>query len=156
MPEIVSRIVDVFVYRIVDDHPQFLVMQRAANKRLGGTWQAVHGHIDPGESAFDTARRELLEETQLVPMVWHQLERVNTFYVAGTDTIELCPGFAAQVEHDASVQLNHEHDAFDWLEFDAATARYHWPGQRDAIRDIVDIIIPGGVTADSLRLAIPD
>lgn len=156
MPEIVSRIVDVFVYRFVEDVPQFLVMQRAVDKRLGGTWQAVHGHVEPGESAFDTARRELFEETRLTPTVWHQLERVNTFYVAGTDTIELCPGFAAKVAQDATVQLNDEHDAFEWLRFDDAIARYHWPGQREAIRDIVDVIIPGGVTADSLRHRVPD
>ncbi len=150
MPEIVSRIVDVYAYRVVGDRAEFLVLKRAAGKRLAGTWQAVHGHIESGETAFDTARRELFEETQLRPLVWHQLERVNMFYVAATDTIELCPGFAARVGPDATVQLNHEHDAFEWLAFEAAITRYHWPGQQDAVRDIVALIIPGGPTAHSL------
>ncbi len=153
MPRIVSEIVDVYVFRVVDGIPAFLVLRRAPTSRLPGTWQAVHGHIESGETAFQAAARELAEETTLVADEWHQLESVNTFFVAASDEIHLCAGFAARIPATAAVSLNSEHVDYVWLGFSEACERYHWPGQRRAIKEIRDLILPGGDVARTLRLS---
>lgn len=152
MPKMVSNIVDVYVYRRPSASVEFLVLRRGERCVLPGTWQAVHGHIEDGETTFETARRELSEETQLACTCWHQLESVNTFFVARTDEIHLCAGFAARVADDAEPTLNEEHDRFAWLPMDDALRRFHWEGQRRAVREIHDTILSGDSTADSLRL----
>jgi hypothetical protein len=78
---------------------------------------------------------------------------VNTFFVAARDEIHLCACFAARVACDAAPALSGEHIAHVWEAVAAAMARFHWPGQRRAIQEICSIVLPGGATADSLRLA---
>lgn len=152
MPEIVSHIVDVYVYRLVQARPMFLVLRRGPTSRLPGTWQAVHGHIDPGETAFQAAVRELAEETRLTAESWHQLESVHPFYVAASDEIHLCAGFAARVDPQTDAVRNEENDDHVWLGFADALDRFHWPGQRRAVQEICELILPGGPTAEALRI----
>lgn len=152
VPRIVSDIVDVYPYRVVDAGAEFLILQRSIGTTLGGTWQGVHGHVEPGESAFEAARRELSEETGLRVKSWHQLESVNTFYLAARDEVHLCAGFAALVPGDMEPVLCDEHADYAWDSPEDAMIRFHWPGQRLAIQEICSLILPGGATADSLRL----
>lgn len=151
MPKVVCNIIDLYVYRIRDGSPEFLVLHRAPGT-LGGTWQSVHGKIEEGETAWQAALRELREETGLTPTRFHQVDAVNTFYVAREDTIHLCPSFAAQVAAEACVVLNDEHDAFEWLDVESATARFPWPGLRRAVREICSEIIAGGPAEKHLRI----
>jgi dihydroneopterin triphosphate diphosphatase len=152
VPQIVCNIIDLYVYRIREGSPEFLVLRRSAARELGGTWQAVHGKIEAGETAWQAALRELREETGLTPIRFHQIDAVNTFYVARQDAIHLCPSFAAQVECDAAVRLNEEHDAYEWLDVEATIARLPWPGLRRAVREICTEIIPGGTAEKFLRI----
>jgi dATP pyrophosphohydrolase len=153
MPEIVSHIIDVYVYRITPKGPEHLLLRRSAERRLGGTWQAVRGHIKNAETAVQAAVRELEEETQLEVLTWHQLETPNAFYVARSDEIHLCASFAARVKQDTNPILNYEHDAFEWLDHNEAMNRVHWQGQKRALTEIAEVIIPGSPTADSLRIS---
>jgi 8-oxo-dGTP pyrophosphatase MutT (NUDIX family) len=153
MPRIVSEIVEVYVYRLVNGWPEFLLLKRATGAAVGGTWQVVLGHMHPGETAEQCALRETREETGLSVAALHQLESVNTFFVAREDTIHLCPGFAARVAPNASVVLDAEHTEAAWLARAAATQRLMWPGQHRAIAEIIELILPGGIVADTLRLS---
>lgn len=153
MPEIVSKVVDVFVYRVPNDRPEFLLLRRSPGRRLEYTWQAVHGHIEDGETAVQAAAREMYEETQLEVLAWHQLEVLNAFYVTRSDEVHLCPMFAARVADNAQPVLNYEHDEFVWADFDDAMGRFHWAAQKRAITEVRYVIIPGGPTAESLRIA---
>lgn len=115
---------------------EWLVLRRALHIHLGGTWQMVSGHIEPGEKAYECALRELHEETGLRPLHFYQASYVNRFYLAAQDEIVLSPVFAAHVAADAQVRLSDEHTDFEWVAFDEAVARYPWPGQRKAIATI--------------------
>lgn len=60
-PSLVHRVAHVLVF---NDHGQLLLQKRAMNKDVQpGKWDtSVGGHLDPGESYFEAARREMAEE----------------------------------------------------------------------------------------------
>ncbi|GMV95867.1 MAG: hypothetical protein AMXMBFR83_02360 [Phycisphaerae bacterium] len=162
MPRVVSEIVDVYVFRRPAGAAtanarqeaqsgagvEFLLLRRSPGEYLGGTWQAVHGRIEPGETAWQTALRELREETGLTPIELYQIDAVNTFYMAADDVVHHCPCFAAEVGGQAGVVLDAEHEAFEWVSAEDAMRRFIWPGQRRAVREIIEEILrPGPATA---------
>ena len=153
MPAIVSEIVDCYPFRRAARGVEFLLLRRVEAAVLGGSWHAVHGHIETGEPAWRTAVRELSEETGLVAARFWQLEHVNTFYVARRDAIFMCPCFAAEIDGMATVQLSAEHSAFDWVSESAVIERLMWPGQRQAIREIQECILRPSLAERHLRIA---
>ncbi len=155
MPAIVSNIVEVHVFRMVGESPEFLVLRRRSSFSLDGTWHSVYGHLRTNESAVDGALRELNEETQLSPIELYRLESVNTFFVASSDEIHLCAALVARVEEKATPILNDEHDQYQWLPRAEAVEQLHWPGQQRAIREIDELIVSGGAVCDTLRIMIP-
>jgi len=152
MPQIVSSIIDVYPLRRTSGSVEFLLLKRQPAARLGGTWQAVHGKIEPGEAAWQAALRELREETGLTPTGFWQIDFVNTFYMADGDRVVLCPCFAAEVAADARVVLSREHTAFRWLPAKQALRQFMWPGQRRAVREIMDEIVAPGPAEPHLRV----
>jgi dihydroneopterin triphosphate diphosphatase len=154
MPQIVSNIVDVYAFRRRGEAVEFLLLKRAAQEGLGGTWQAVHGGIEAGETAVQAGLRELHEETGLTPLRVWQLERVNTFYVARTDSILLCPGLAVEVGATAEVRLSAEHEEYRWEPSARAIDGVLWPGQREALREILTVILGPTPAARFLELPI--
>ncbi|MBI1335934.1 MAG: NUDIX domain-containing protein [Phycisphaera sp.] len=157
-PTLRTDIVDVYVFRVIrrpgETAPavRFLQLHRCAGA-LSGTWQPVMGHVHEGERSTRTALRELAEETDYAPKhgllrVW-QLESVNTYFLASHESVVLSPCFAALVADDVEPQLNEEHDAHRWVERDAADRAFLWPGQRQALAEIVREFVPvvmGGVS----------
>src|SRR5688500_16541613 len=95
---------------------EILQLHRPPGAFMGGTWQTIHGKIREGETAWQAALRELREETGLVPLEFYQLDAMNIFYMASSDTIWHCPGFCAIVDASATITLNHEHDASRWID----------------------------------------
>ncbi|HXI34762.1 MAG TPA: NUDIX domain-containing protein [Gemmatimonadales bacterium] len=138
------RFVDVYVLRDAPADPVILVLRRANGGRSPGTWEAVHGAIEAGETAVQAALRELREETGLAPERLYNASRVEAFYRHAQDEIALIPVFVAFVARDAVVRVSAEHDAFEWLAPDAALARVTWPRMRRALEDTVALFGKGG------------
>ncbi|HEX2066897.1 MAG TPA: NUDIX domain-containing protein [Candidatus Thermoplasmatota archaeon] len=137
MPEICSRFVDCHVWRRPRaGAEEWLMLLRAPHVILGGTWQMVSGTLEPGETAYAAAARELWEETGLRPVHFYQASYVNRFYLAATDQIILSPVFAAEVAPDAQVRLSGEHTDFAWVGHEEAHRRLPWPGQRESLATI--------------------
>ncbi|GIV59455.1 MAG: hypothetical protein KatS3mg043_0544 [Rhodothermaceae bacterium] len=129
MPEIVSRVVDVYPYRLgKDPEPVFLVLRRSAGRIYGGQWRMVGGKIAPGETAWQAAVRELLEETGQWPRRLWCLPSMNAFYEWRHDRVNLIPAFAAEIAADPV--LDGEHAAFRWLPAVKAASLLAWPEQR--------------------------
>ena len=145
-------VVDVFVVRAVGRGWRHLALRRAAGTRCPGTWEAVHGKIERGESPTDAARREVREETGFEVRRLYSVT-VNPFFVVPTGTVELAVVFVAVVGRGALV-LSEEHDDHAWLPRAAARRRYHWPREREAL-DHIAVLFKGGnagAAEDVLRI----
>jgi dihydroneopterin triphosphate diphosphatase len=140
-------LVDLYVLRGAGPSLECLVLRRGANGRCPGSWETVHGHIEPGETPPEAARRELAEETGLAPERLYNLSRVETFYQHRLDEVALVPVFAAFVAPDATVVTGAEHDRFEWLGPTEAGRRFAWPRESRALDDVVTLLGSGGAGA---------
>jgi 8-oxo-dGTP pyrophosphatase MutT (NUDIX family) len=138
------RFVDVYVLRDTPDDPAILLLRRAAAGRSPGTWEAVHGAIEAGETPVQAALRELREETGLAPARLYNASRVESFYRHIQDEIALIPVFVALVAADRAVRVSAEHDEFEWLAPAAALSRVTWPRMRRALEDALALFGKGG------------
>ena len=122
MPELSTHAVDVYPYREGAAGTEWLVVRRSVGHAYAGTWRMIGGKLDADEAAWETALRELAEETGFAPgrgliELW-ALPSVNAHYQPGADRVVLAPAFAARVEGD--VRLDAEHDRAAWLPAEAA------------------------------------
>jgi dihydroneopterin triphosphate diphosphatase len=147
--------VDTFVLRRGGGEWEVLVLRRSARGRNPGSWETVHGTIEPGETPVQASLRELREETGLAPERFYNLSRIEGFYQHRTDELAIIPAFAAVVAADAAPRLSDEHDAFVWLAPAAATRRFAWPRERRALDDVLSIVGAegGGLLDDVLRVS---
>lgn len=139
MPKTKLNVVSVYVFRLTPQGPHYLALRRRKEiDRLGGTWQAIHGGIEAGETATQAAARELWEETGLKPVSFWSLNLVETFFVYQEDAVVFAPCFGAEV--DGEVQLGSEHDQHEWMTLEEIKKRLIWPNQRIAVQTLHDEI----------------
>ncbi|MEM1056428.1 MAG: NUDIX pyrophosphatase [Bacteroidota bacterium] len=147
------RVVDVYPYRQRGGTREFLVLRRAEGHAYAGAWRMVGGKIDPGETAWEAALRELREETELTVRRFWSLPSVNTFYEWHRDTVALAPAFAAEVE--GAVTLCDEHDALAWLPAETAATRLGWPEQRRLLL-LADALLRDGSLSPAWEIPVPE
>lgn len=154
MTSIRVSLVDVYVMRQTGARMECLTLRRAVGGRCPGSWETVHGHIEPGERPAEAATRELAEETGLAPDRLYNLSRVESFYQHRIDEVALVPVFVAIVADGQEIRLGSEHDRFEWLDAAQADGRFAWPRERRALADIVALLTSGdaGPIDDVLRV----
>jgi 8-oxo-dGTP pyrophosphatase MutT (NUDIX family) len=133
---------------------QVLVLRRGRSGRCPGSWETVHGTIEPGETPVQASLRELHEETGFAPARLYNVSRVEAFYQHRPDAVALIPVFAAFVSASEQPRLSSEHDEALWLGPADAAARFSWPRERRALEDIVALFGKGGggLLEDVLRV----
>lgn len=135
--KIVSTLVEAHVFRQVENDIEFLLIKRSDDDELfPGLWQMVTGSINEGEKAYETALREIQEETGLVPLKFWIAPNVNSFYNQIKDVINFIPVFAALVEKNSKVILSNEHSDYKWVQYDEAVKMLVWKGQRNSVDTI--------------------
>jgi type II secretory ATPase GspE/PulE/Tfp pilus assembly ATPase PilB-like protein/8-oxo-dGTP pyrophosphatase MutT (NUDIX family) len=151
--DIAAGTVDAYVIRPLRAGWRVLTLQRAADTRCPGAWEAVHGRLEPGERPEDGVLREIREETGLEAERLYVIT-VQPYYLNATATIQLAVAFAAFVAEPADVTLGAEHEHFEWLDVDAALGRFAWPRERIALGEIVSLLREGdaGAVEDVLRV----
>ena len=148
--------VDTYALRVGTDSPlEILALRRSAAGRCPGSWETIHGTIEPGETPVQASLRELREETGLVPEKFYNLSRTEAFYQHRSDELALIPVFVAYVAFTAAVKLSPEHDRAEWLPAAEAARRFAWPRERRALEDILSIVGGGdaGLLEDVLRVS---
>ena len=136
--QLVSNMIEAHIFRQKDDKIEFLLIKRAEGEIYPGLWQMVSGKIDWGEKAYETALREIKEETGLTPERFWVAPNINPFYEPAKDYISLLPVFAALVKYNSQVTLSEEHSDFKWVEPAAAKKLLAWPGQRKSVDVITE------------------
>ncbi len=131
---------------------EFLQFRRVPHDFMGGTWQAVSGGIEPGETAWQAAVRELNEEAGLLPLELYRLPVVNTFYISVSDTLWHSVPFCAIVGPSANVTLNAEHDAVRWVPRMNVDQAFMWATDRSAIAALCRDILDGGDAKPYLQI----
>jgi 8-oxo-dGTP pyrophosphatase MutT (NUDIX family) len=137
------------------DGHEFLQLRRCKDDFMGGTWQAIYGTSEKGESAVAAVIRELREEAGLIPAELYRLDHVSVFYIASTDTMWHCIPFCAIVNRDQKIILNEEHDAVRWIPSADAERTFMWKDNRDAIRDIQGFILVDSLAKPHMRIPLP-
>ena len=152
MAELKIGSVDVYVIHPAKDGWKVLLLRRAKDTRCPGTWETVHGTIEANEEPEQAALREVKEETGLAADRLYSIT-VQPFYLPQRHVVMLGVGFAAFVR-DTAVQLDAEHDSAEWLSVEQALDRFHWPRERDGLRDALKLIGGGdaGPAEDVLRV----
>src|SRR5439155_1653545 len=157
------RLVDVYVLRQAprpappaQPGVEVLVLRRGPAGRSPGSWETVHGTVEPGETPVAAALRELREETGYEPVRLYNASRVEAFYRHRVDQVALGPVFAAFVDPGAGPRVSAEHDRAEWLAPSAAAARLAWPRARRALDDILSLLGggDGGLVDDVLRVRV--
>jgi 8-oxo-dGTP pyrophosphatase MutT (NUDIX family) len=150
------NVVDLYVLRGRNETLQVLILRRSVGGRCPGSWEGVHGNIEPGETPVMAVRREMAEETGLAGLRLYNLSRVELFHKHNSNTLEVAVAFAIFVDGESSPRLGPEHDAFRWLTPDEAMEQVAWPRCMRAIKDAVRLLGNGdaGPVEDVLR--VPD
>jgi lipoyl(octanoyl) transferase len=118
---------------------EYLLLRRTASR--GGFWQGVTGGVEDEEGLVEAARRELYEETDLVPLALEQIDYSYSFpveeewrdlYAAGVEEIVEYV-FLALVDGQQQPTLTGEHDQWQWCRYDQALGLLTWPGNIEAL-----------------------
>lgn len=99
----------VFVFR----ETRFLALRRCASRSvIPGAWEVVAGKVEPGESPYETARREVHEETGMTVALE---ARPITAYQATYKTEPMIVLVYRGQGCSQAVRLSREHDAKAWV-----------------------------------------
>lgn len=135
-----KRLIDVYVYRIRDEEPQFLLLKRSEAKIYARQWRMIGGKVRDEETSWQAALRELREETGFQPKSFWALPSVNTFYEPKTDSVHHIPAFAAEIASHEEPVLDDEHIGYEWIYARQVKAYLHWPEQIRLLTMAADLI----------------
>ncbi len=137
-----AELIEAHIFRMMGNEIEFLLLKRAESEIYPGLWQMVTGAVNRNnEIAFETALREIEEETGLLPLKFWVVPNVNSFYWPEKDSIYQIPVFAALVESACNVTISEEHSDYKWVKKEEALKLLAWPGQRKSVEIIYDYFL---------------
>lgn len=130
-----------------NDGWEVLLLHRIASR--GDFWQGVTGGVEEGEEINDAARRELIEETGLVPTALHKVDYAYSYPITdrwrhlyapeATEITEYV--YLAHIDNQQPPQVDpREHDQAQWLAFEAALAKLSWPDNIEALKRCAEFL----------------
>lgn len=155
MPQIVSDIVDAYVFRRLNARVQFLLLLRQPDVIMGHTWQAFHTRVDAGETAIAAAQRAVREFAGLQVIDVYSADYINQFYDESRDAVVLAPVLALTVSAHNQVMIAPDFSDSGWVNCDEAVTLLPFSGQRWAVRHIDEIMSIGEEERELYRLQTP-
>ena len=137
---IISNMIEAHIFREKEGGIEFLLLKRSEGQPYPNLWQMITGKIKENENAYQTALREIKEETGLTPLQLWVAPTVNSFYEPKDEYICLLPVFAARVESN-EIKLSDEHTEYKWVDKLTAQKLLAWEGQRKAVQIIEDYFL---------------
>ncbi|MBC8214828.1 MAG: NUDIX pyrophosphatase [Candidatus Marinimicrobia bacterium] len=139
MTNIVVRVIDCHIVRWNNDIPEFLLLKRADNVIYPGIWQCVTGKIEQNEKPYQTAIRELHEETGLQPQAMWTIDQVNHYYEAELDRMNFIPIFGVEVS-ESKISLSDEHTNYKWCPIEEASDLLLWTQQKNGLLEFHNML----------------
>jgi 8-oxo-dGTP pyrophosphatase MutT (NUDIX family) len=128
-----ERSAGALVFRRSPSGPLFLLLKYGA-----GHWDFPKGHLERGEEELDASRREIEEETGIAPLAQRYIagfRGINNYvFRRGAKTVKKNVVFFLVETAVVDVKLSHEHQAFDWVEYETARSMLTY----DTARSILD------------------
>lgn len=136
-----ARLVDVYPYCLEHNEVKLLLLKRSPNVIYANQWRMIGGKVEDTEKAYQAALRELEEETGIAtPGLFWGIPSVNQFYDHSADVIRQIPAFAAEIDADEDITLNHEHVDYRLVPYPEIDQYHLWPEQRRLIGLLENII----------------
>ena len=130
------NLVEAHIFRRVNNDLEFLLLKRSEEEIYPKLWQMVTGSVKQGEKAYETAVREIKEETNLAPSKLWVVPNINSFYMPEDDSIHFVPVFVVEVTGAREVKISSEHVEYKWTDRDEACKLLAWEGQRKSVEII--------------------
>lgn len=136
------KAVFIVAYAKVKNRIYYLILKRKLRWR---GWEFPKGGLEKNESIINTIKRELKEETTLIPLEG----KIRNFKIQGKYDYKKKyperPGFIGQSYSLYSAEIkkqkvkidNREHSNYKWLEFEDAVKKLTFPNQKECL-SIVD------------------
>ena len=129
-----------------DSNGRVLLLERADKP---GFWQSVTGSIESGETLYETACREVLEETGITLSNGQLIDRKESrlYEIYAHWRHRYAPGITHNTEHwfsaciapDTSIKLSKEHLNWCWLNAQEAAEKVFSPSNKEAILSLKSI-----------------
>ncbi len=148
MSAVTKKLIDLYAYQKRERSVSFLLLRRSKDKIYSHQWRMIGGKVKKNELRWQTALRELKEETGLNPQLFWSVPTLNHFYEYQTDQIHLIPAFAAEIISESQVTLNSEHSDFKWVNSKETDQYIIWPEQKRIIACISNIVTQDQILPD--------
>jgi len=122
------------VFRRLQNQFQYLLLQTSYGEHH---WTPPKGHVDPGESEFETALRETEEEAGLKADQLHILKdfEKSLHYQVNGKPKKVVYWLSELKNPDDQIVLSHEHTDFKWLCFEDACTYSKFPDMIQLMTD---------------------
>ena len=98
-------------------------------------WDLPKGHIEPGETLKQTAKRETLEETGLTVEPQEGFEEIIVYnYTRNGNLMEKTVHFFTGKTKETKVIISHEHIGYEWLNYDDAIEKVTYKTAKNVLR----------------------
>lgn len=136
-----QSLVEAHIFRIKNEQIEFLLLKRAASDKYPNIWQPITGTINEGEKAFQTAIREIKEETGIDVESIFVVPALSGYYSYEKDMISMIPVFSVKVNEDQIIKISNEHSEYGWYILEEAEKLVAWDDQRKSMRLIYERFI---------------
>ncbi|KRG14710.1 NUDIX hydrolase [Virgibacillus soli] len=125
----------VVLLKKMENEYKVLLLKRAT-PILQDVWCYMGGSIESGETAWESALREIKEETGISKILLYSANKFDQIYSPQENYVYLAPVFVGYVENDEEVKLNEEHSEYRWLSFTEAIETVSLPGNDEVLLSI--------------------